>query len=64
VTKHDITACWDDGARTAGDIAAATRATTGCGGCKDAVCGLAEWLGATRGDDAPEPAVPAGATAR
>jgi assimilatory nitrate reductase electron transfer subunit len=64
VTKHDITACWDAGARTAGDIAAATRATTGCGGCKDAVCGLAEWLGATRGDDAPEPAVPAGATAR
>ncbi|WP_277212964.1 FAD-dependent oxidoreductase [Isoptericola croceus] len=61
VSKHDITRCWDDGARTPDDIAAATRATTGCGTCREAVCGLADWLGATRGaDDAsdaePEPA--------
>ncbi|MCK0116218.1 FAD-dependent oxidoreductase [Isoptericola sp. S6320L] len=53
VTKHDITACWDDGARSADDIAAATRATTGCGSCREAVCGLADWLAATRDGGAP-----------
>ncbi|GAA1989641.1 hypothetical protein GCM10009718_29050 [Isoptericola halotolerans] len=62
VTKHDITRCWDDGARTPEDIATATRATTGCGSCREAVCGLADWLAASRADggeaaDAePEPA--------
>ncbi|MBD5785804.1 NAD(P)/FAD-dependent oxidoreductase [Cellulosimicrobium terreum] len=46
VTKGDIVACWhDDGARTVADVARATRATTGCGGCKDVVCGLVDWLG-------------------
>ncbi|WP_278235027.1 FAD-dependent oxidoreductase [Isoptericola sp. AK164] len=58
VSKHDITACWDDGARSADDIAAATRATTGCGSCTEAVCGLADWLGSTRGGD-PSGAEPA-----
>ncbi|PFG43911.1 assimilatory nitrate reductase (NADH) beta subunit [Isoptericola jiangsuensis] len=53
VTKHDITACWDAGARSVPEIAGATRATTGCGGCRDAVCGLARWLGSTRVDDEP-----------
>src|SRR5690606_30292036 len=48
VTKHDITRCWDDGARSVDDIAAATRATTGCGSCREAVCGLADWLAETR----------------
>lgn len=48
VTKHDITRCWDDGARTPDDVTRATRATTGCGGCKDAVCGLVDWLAQTR----------------
>ncbi|GAA4721712.1 hypothetical protein GCM10023216_08670 [Isoptericola chiayiensis] len=48
VSKHDITCAWDDGARTKDDIAAATRATTGCGSCTEAVCGLADWLSATR----------------
>lgn len=61
VTKHDITACWDDGARSADDIATATRATTGCGSCREAVCGLADWLAATRPregavDEEPAPA--------
>jgi assimilatory nitrate reductase electron transfer subunit len=62
VTKHDITACWDDGARTVEAIASATRATTGCGGCREAVCGLADWLGETRDPDA-APSVTAGMAA-
>ncbi|KRC43117.1 hypothetical protein ASE15_02660 [Oerskovia sp. Root22] len=44
VTKGDIVASWREGARSTTDIARATRATTGCGGCKDVVCGLADWL--------------------
>ena len=48
VTKHDIAACVADGAATADDVARATRATTGCGSCRDAVCGLVDWLGAAR----------------
>lgn len=60
VTKHDIAACVRDGASTPAEVAAATRATTGCGGCTEAVCGLVDWLTATRGDAEPaEPAEPA-----
>ncbi|WP_435738094.1 FAD-dependent oxidoreductase [Cellulosimicrobium sp. PMB13] len=44
VTKGDIVGCWHDGARSVDDVARATRATTGCGGCKDVVCGLVDWL--------------------
>ncbi|MFD6090701.1 FAD-dependent oxidoreductase [Oerskovia sp. NPDC060338] len=44
VSKGDIVASWREGARSTADIARATRATTGCGGCKDVVCGLADWL--------------------
>lgn len=44
VTKGDITAC---GATTLEGVARETRATTGCGGCKDAVCGLVEWISRT-----------------
>ena len=44
VTKAAITACWRSGARTAADVAAVTRATTGCGGCTGAVDGLVGWL--------------------
>jgi assimilatory nitrate reductase electron transfer subunit len=44
VTKAGITSAWQAGARTVEEIAARTRATTGCGTCKDAVCGLVEWL--------------------
>jgi len=44
VTKGDVVACWHDGARSVDDVARATRATTGCGGCKDVVCGLVDWL--------------------
>ncbi|WP_402466408.1 FAD-dependent oxidoreductase [Isoptericola aurantiacus] len=62
VTKHDITRCWDDGARSAEEIAAGTRATTGCGSCSEAVCGLADWLAATRDGGDPADEEPALAT--
>jgi len=44
VTKAGICGAWSDGARTVGDMAAATRATTGCGTCRDTVQGLIDWL--------------------
>ncbi|MCA5895163.1 FAD-dependent oxidoreductase [Isoptericola sp. NEAU-Y5] len=54
VTKHDIAACVADGATSTEDVARATRATTGCGSCTEAVCGLVEWLGAA-GRETPTP---------
>lgn len=60
VTKGDVVASWREGARSTMDIARTTRATTGCGGCKDVVCGLADWL--RRADPeqgGPAPALPA-----
>jgi assimilatory nitrate reductase electron transfer subunit len=45
VTKGDITTCWHDGADNVEAVARATRATTGCGGCTDDVCGLLQALG-------------------
>lgn len=56
VTKGDLVASWRGGARTVADLARATRATTGCGGCRDAVCGLQEWL--ERSDPDPAPGLP------
>jgi assimilatory nitrate reductase electron transfer subunit len=44
VTKGQLTAAWSAGARSVEALAEATRATTGCGGCADAVCGIADWL--------------------
>ncbi|MFI6508881.1 FAD-dependent oxidoreductase [Streptosporangium sp. NPDC050855] len=44
VTKGQIRACWESGARDVAAVAAATRATTGCGGCHDAVEGIVDWL--------------------
>jgi assimilatory nitrate reductase electron transfer subunit len=44
VTKGRIRASWEAGARAVTDIAADTRATTGCGGCRDTVEGILEWL--------------------
>jgi assimilatory nitrate reductase electron transfer subunit len=46
VTKAAICAAWQDGARTTGDVAARTRASTGCGTCRDAVEGIVAWLAA------------------
>lgn len=61
VTKGDIVASWREGARSTTDIARATRATTGCGGCKDVVCGIADWL--RRADPEQEGPAPAHPTA-
>ncbi len=44
VTKGAITACVLAGARTVEQVAGATRATTGCGSCRDTVAGITEWL--------------------
>jgi assimilatory nitrate reductase electron transfer subunit len=44
VTKRDIQECWLAGARTVDAVAATTRATTGCGTCRDAVTGIVDWL--------------------
>ena len=56
VSKRDVVAAWEAGAHTVADVAARTRATTGCGGCTDVVCGLVDWL------DASDPDTPAGPT--
>ncbi|GLH97935.1 FAD-dependent oxidoreductase [Phytohabitans aurantiacus] len=44
VTKGTLVRCWRSGARSVDDVVAATRATTGCGTCRDAVEGIVEWL--------------------
>ena len=52
VTKSVICAAWQDGARDAGQISARTRATTGCGTCRDAVESIVAWLAAADSDTA------------
>jgi assimilatory nitrate reductase electron transfer subunit len=59
VTKDGICAAWRDGARKLDDVADRTRATTGCGTCRDLVGGVLAWLAAGRPGD---PASPAPAT--
>jgi len=59
VTKAGICGAWQDGARGVAEIAARTRATTGCGTCRDAVEGIITWLGAADAG----PARPAGHSA-
>jgi assimilatory nitrate reductase electron transfer subunit len=54
VTKGAITACVLAGARTVRDVATATRATTGCGGCHDTVAGITEWLASVEPDQPAE----------
>jgi assimilatory nitrate reductase electron transfer subunit len=46
VTKAAICAAWQAGARDAGQVAARTRASTGCGTCRDAVEGIVDWMAA------------------
>ncbi|WP_413450476.1 FAD-dependent oxidoreductase [Georgenia phoenicis] len=59
VTKGDLVACWHDGARSADELARGTRATTGCGGCRDVVCGIADWLAAADPSEDVMPGSPA-----
>lgn len=47
VTKKQIVGAWESGATTVDAVAGLTRATTGCGGCKEVVCGLVDWLNAS-----------------
>lgn len=47
VSKNDLVHAWEDGADSVAELARRTRATTGCGGCTDAVCGLVDWLRAS-----------------
>ncbi|MBN6036751.1 FAD-dependent oxidoreductase [Amycolatopsis sp. 195334CR] len=47
VTKGRLVEQWRAGATDVPALAAATRATTGCGGCADAVRGIAGWLAET-----------------
>jgi assimilatory nitrate reductase electron transfer subunit len=47
VSKKEVVAAWEAGAHSVGAVAASTRATTGCGGCRDVVCGLVDWLNAS-----------------
>lgn len=44
VSKKNLTDAWRKGARSAGAMAEATRATTGCGSCESVVDGLCDWL--------------------
>jgi assimilatory nitrate reductase electron transfer subunit len=44
VSKGALVRCWRSGARTVEAMSAATRAGTGCGGCRDALAGIAGWL--------------------
>jgi assimilatory nitrate reductase electron transfer subunit len=55
VTKGDITQACEAGAHTVEEVARDTRATTGCGSCRDAVCGLVDWLKESK-EAVPEPA--------
>ncbi|MDV6013858.1 FAD-dependent oxidoreductase [Haloechinothrix sp. LS1_15] len=47
VPKSRIVDAWRGGARTVGELAETTRATTGCGSCTSAVRGIASWLEST-----------------
>lgn len=58
VTKADIAGCVHEGATGVDQVAAATRATTGCGGCAEDVCALVDWLSSAA--DAPGSASGAG----
>ncbi|MFJ6669551.1 FAD-dependent oxidoreductase [Actinosynnema sp. NPDC091369] len=48
VSKGQLVSAWRAGATTLSSIAEVTRASTGCGGCKDAVCGIVDWLAASQ----------------
>jgi assimilatory nitrate reductase electron transfer subunit len=55
VTKGALIEAWSDGARSVEGMAARTRATTGCGTCRDTVCGLVDWLAAQDPDPGVDP---------
>lgn len=56
VTKAHLVGAWRAGATSRPQIAAATRATTGCGSCSSAVDGLCSWLLSSEPDESPSSA--------
>ena len=60
VTKGAIVRAFEHGACSVEEVAASTRATTGCGGCREVVCGLVDWLTESAGPAAPPPSAPPG----
>jgi assimilatory nitrate reductase electron transfer subunit len=44
VSKGQLVRCWREGAQGMAELVKATRATTGCGSCRDAVAGIVDWL--------------------
>lgn len=50
VSKGQLVKAWNGGARGVAELAGLTRATTGCGSCRDVVCGIADWLSAAEPD--------------
>jgi assimilatory nitrate reductase electron transfer subunit len=44
VSKGELVRHWREGAQGMAELVRATRATTGCGGCRDAVAGIVDWL--------------------
>ena len=50
VSKGALVRCWRSGARSVAEVVAATRATTGCGSCTDAVNGIVNWLSSVDSD--------------
>ncbi|HKS44235.1 MAG TPA: FAD-dependent oxidoreductase [Amycolatopsis sp.] len=44
VTKGRLVEAFRAGATDVTEMASVTKATTGCGSCRDAVCGIADWL--------------------
>jgi assimilatory nitrate reductase electron transfer subunit len=47
VSKAQLVTAWRAGATGVTELASATRAATGCGSCREVVCGIAEWLSTT-----------------
>jgi len=47
VTKGRLVEAFRTGATNVTELASVTKATTGCGSCRDAVCGIADWLAKT-----------------
>ena len=55
VTKGDLCAAFLSGDRTVAALARSTRATTGCGTCRDTVAAIVSWLEAAEPSDEPTP---------
>ena len=50
VTKAALITAWRAGASDVDGLVRATKASTGCGTCRDTVCGIADWLSAADPD--------------